>query len=183
MKVQGAAGVLWNGNRDIGREARQAVAIEDARHGLVCVDDDLKSVSSTGCSRTPRPSSSSSSPRWLADGAERLCRAAAMRVTHSSKGPGSAVSCGATADRSRSPVSEMATVRSAGTAAADAKGSGSTSPPSTRSRSLTVTGVKIPGRAIDARIATSTAPRRNQPSRPASRSVATAVNGTAAGTR
>jgi hypothetical protein len=39
LKVQGAARVVWDGDEDIGREAGEAVAVDDALHGLACVGD------------------------------------------------------------------------------------------------------------------------------------------------
>ena len=66
-------------------------------------------------------------------------------------------------------------VRSARAEAVGAIGSGSIIPPSASRRPLSMTGVMMPGMAIDARTAVSTRPFWNQTSLRANRSVATAV--------
>ena len=48
VKAQGAAGVLWDGDEDVGREAREAVMADDALHGLVCVGDHVNRRGSGG---------------------------------------------------------------------------------------------------------------------------------------
>ena len=75
------------------------------------------------------------------------------------------------------PDRETATVTSARVATVAAMGTGFMIPPSASSRPLSMTGVMMLGRAIDARTATSTGPSWNQTSLRASRSVATAVKG------
>ena len=48
LKAQGAAGVLCDGDEDVGREAGEAVAVDDALHGLVCVRDHVNRRESGG---------------------------------------------------------------------------------------------------------------------------------------
>ena len=100
------------------------------------------------------------------------------RSDHTASSSSSADSATGSSGSDPLPLRLTATTWSARAAVTGATGTGSSSPPSTSTRPFKVTGVMNDGMAEDARMATSSGPRWNQTSRWASRSTATAVNGT-----